>query len=117
LPNNARAHLGRSHALFAASQYADSARSLARAIELDPEYALRRFDFIRIAGGPDAFVARFNELEKAAQAGKTPQLQLLLAYICYQMQRPEEAKIAVAAAQQALPSSIPVDLLKTAIDE
>jgi len=117
LPNNARAHLVRSQALFAAGQYAGSVHSLARAIELDLEYALRPFDFIRIAGGPDAFIARFNELEKAVQTGKTPQLQLLLAYVYYQMQRPEEARIAVAAAQQALPSSIPVDLLKTAIDK
>jgi tetratricopeptide (TPR) repeat protein len=117
LPNNARAHLGRSHALFAAGQYAGSVRSLAQAIELDLAYVVRPFDMIRIAGGPDAFVARFNELEKAVQTGKTPQLQLLLAYIYHQMQRPEEARIAVAAAQQALPSSIPVDLLKTAIDK
>ena len=68
-------------------------------------------------GGPDAFINRFNELEKAAKAGRTPQLQLLLAYIYYQMERPQEAKVAIEIAYNAMPSSVPVGLLKAAIGQ
>jgi tetratricopeptide (TPR) repeat protein len=117
LPNNARAHLGRSHALLAAGEYAGSALALAEAIELDSQLVLRQWDLVRIVGGPDAFISRFNELEKAAKAGRAPQLQLLLAYIYYQMERPQEAKVAIEIAYNAMPSSVPVDLLKAAIGQ
>lgn len=117
LPSNARAHLGRSHALLAAGEFARSALSLASAIELDPQYALKQSDLVRIVGGPDAFIARFNELDKLVQTGHTPQLQLLLAYIYHQMERPQEAKAAIATAQNALPSSTAVSSLKAVIDQ
>jgi tetratricopeptide (TPR) repeat protein len=115
LPSSARAQLGRSHALLAAGEYPASALALVRAIELHPQDALKKIDLVRIVGGADAFVARFNELDEAVETGKTPQLQLLLAYIYYQMERPEEAKTAVAAARYALPMSISVGLLERAI--
>jgi len=114
-PTDPSAHLGRSHALLATAEYDASAASLAKAMELDPQYVLKKTDLIKIVGGPDAFIARFNELDETVQAGEAPLLQFLLAYIYYQMDRLEEARIAIEAAQRILPSSIPIDLLKAAI--
>lgn len=114
-PTDPRAHLGRSHALLATGQYDASAVSLAKAMELDPRFVLKQADLIDIVGGPDAFIARFNDLDEAVQAGEAPMLQFLLAYIYYQMERPMEGRAAIEAAQGILPSSIAVDLLKAAI--
>jgi tetratricopeptide (TPR) repeat protein len=110
-----RAHLGRSHALLAAGQYDASAASLAKALELDAQYALTKVDMVDLVGGPDAFLARFNELNEAVQSREAPMLQLLLAYICYQMDRPVEARSALEAAQEILPTSVAIDKLKAAV--
>jgi tetratricopeptide (TPR) repeat protein len=114
-PNDPRAHLGRSHALLAAGEYAASAASLALAVEIDPQSVVKRCDLIEIIGGPDAFIVRFNDLNETVQAKASPQLQFLLAYIYYQMDRAEEARTAIEAAQRTLPSSISIDLLKAEI--
>ncbi len=114
-PTDSHAHLGRSQALLAAGQLDDSAMSLAKAIELDPERVLEKVDLIDTVGGPDAFIARFNELDEALQTSDAPMLHLLMAYICLQMDRPEEAQVALDTAQRLLPSSRPISLLKAAV--
>jgi hypothetical protein len=114
-PNMARDHLGKFQTLFAAGEFRPGALSLAKAIELDPKRALQRTDLISISGGPDAFIARFRDLSRNLQAGDTPQLQFLLAYICYQMERPEEARTAIDVARRGLPSSLAVEILGSAI--
>ncbi len=114
-PNDARAHLGKGHALLAAGRYLDSALSIAKAVELDLPAVLQRTDLIQLVGGPDPFIRHFNELDRLIQADGVPQLQFLMAYIYYQMERPAEAKAAIDAAQKQLPSSVPIDLLRSAI--
>jgi len=114
-PTDPRAHLGRSHALLAIGQYDASAASLAKAVELDPQFVLKKADLVEVVGGPDVFIARFNDLDEAVQAGAAPMLEFLLAYIYYQMERPVEGRAAIEAAQRILPSSISIDRLKTAI--
>lgn len=116
-PHDARAYLGKGHALLAAGQYIDSALSVAKAVELDVPYVLQRTDLIQLVGGPDAFIAHFNELDRLIEADGGPQIQFLMAYIYYQMDRPTEAKAAIDAAQRLLPASIPIDLLKGAIGQ
>lgn len=114
-PRDARAYLGKGHALLAAGQYLDSALSVAKAVELDLPAVLQRTDLIQLVGGPDAFIAHFNELDRLIEADGGPQIQFLMAYIYYQMDRPAEAKAAIQAAQSLLPSSVPIDLLRNAI--
>jgi tetratricopeptide (TPR) repeat protein len=114
-PTDPRPHLGRSHALLATGQYDASAMALAKAMELDARVVLKKTDLIQAVGGPDAFIARFNVLDETAQAGDAPMLQFLLAYIYYQMDRLQEARTASEIAQRLLPSSVPIDLLKTAL--
>jgi tetratricopeptide (TPR) repeat protein len=114
-PYEPRVHLGHSHASLAAGQYDASAASLARALGLDSRYVLTKVDMVDLVGGPDAFLARFNDLNEAVQSREAPMLQLLLAYICYQMDRPVEARAAIEAAQKILPVSVAIDKLKAAI--
>lgn len=116
-PHDARAYLGKGHALLAAGQYIDSALSVAKAVELDLSAVLQRTDLIQLVGGPDAFIAHFNELDRLIEADGGPQIQFLMAYIYYQMDRPQEAKAAIDAAQKLLPASIPIDLLRGAIGQ
>ncbi len=113
-PEEARAYLGRFQALFGAAEFLGSALSLAKAIELDPKRALQRTDLVWISGGPEAFITRFNDLTQVAQAGDAPQLQFLLAYIYYQMERPEEARVAIDTARKGLPSSVAAEILSSA---
>jgi len=115
-PRDARPQIGRSHALLAAGEYRGSAVCLAKAIELDPRYTLRKLDLIEAVGGPDQFVQRITDLQQRAKTSNAPGLQLLLAYIYQQMDRPEEATAAVRAAKKGLPSSRSVNLLEAAIE-
>lgn len=114
-PGDSRAYLGKSQALLAAGEYAGSVLFLARAIELDPGRTLAKTNLVEILGGPDSFVRRITNLEEAAAASDAPQLQLLLAYIYHQMDRPQEARAAIEAAESKLPPSLPIDLLKATV--
>jgi hypothetical protein len=114
-PHDARGYLGKGHALLAAGEYLDSALSVAKAVELDLPAVLQRTDLIQVVGGPDAFIAHFNELDRRIEADGGPQIQFLMAYIYYQMDRPQEAKVAIDAAQKLLPASMPIDLFRSAL--
>ncbi len=114
-PADARAYLGKGHALLAAGEYVSSAVFLAKAIEIDPQRTLAKADLVETLGGPDAFVERINDLERCAEAGASPQLHFLLAYVNYQMDRPAEAGTALAAAEKGLPPSVAISLLKAAL--
>ena len=114
-PYEPHAHLGHSHASLAAGRYDASAASLAKALGLDSRYVLTKVDMVDLVGGPDAFLARFNELNEAVQSREAPMLEFLLAYICYQMDRPVEARLAIEAAQKTLPASVAIAALKAAI--
>lgn len=114
-PNEVRAYLGRCQALFAVGEFQGSGASLAQAIERDPEKALQKVDLVWTSGGPEAFIARFNGLAKHAEAGNDAQLHLLLAYVYYQMERPDEASTAIETARRGLPSSTAVEALSRII--
>ena len=114
-PGDSRACIGKSHALFAAGEYLSSALVLAQAIEMDPRRTLERVDLVNAVGGPDLFLRRITDLEQSGKTGDAPQLQFLLAYVYYQMDRPDEAKTAIEAARKELPHALCVDLLKEAV--
>jgi len=116
-PTDARPQIGRSRALLAAGEYLGSAASLAKAIELDPRSALAKADLIEILGGVDRCIQRITDLQQQAETNSAPGLQLLLAYICYEMNELQGAKTAIRAAKRGLPSSPSVDLLQAAIEQ
>ena len=115
-PTDAKPQIGRSHALLAAGEYLGSAAALAKAIELDPRSALAQSDLIEVLGGVDRCIQRITDLQQQAETKSAPGLQLLLAYVCYEMNEPKEAKIAIQAAKKGSPSSPSVDLLQAAIE-
>ncbi len=114
-PGDSRAYLGKGQALLAAGEYVSSALFLARAIELDPRRTLAKTNLVEVLGGPDSFVRRISDLEETAANSHTPLLQFLLAYIYYQMDRPQAAQVAIEAAAKELPASLSIDLLKAAV--
>jgi len=114
-PNDPRVLLGKSHALFAAGQFASSAFFLGKAVELDTKYVLQRRDLVKIAGTPDAFLDRFAELSESIKTEGIPQLQLLLSYVLYQMNAPEEAKAAIDKAWKKRPTSASINLFRKAV--
>ncbi len=114
-PGDSRAYLGKSQALLAAGEYVSSALFLARALELDTRRTLGRTDLVEVLGGPDSFVRRISDLEETAADSDAPLLQFLLAYIYYQMDRPQAAQAAIEAAEKELPASLSLDLLKAAV--
>lgn len=114
-PNDGRPLLGKSYALFGAGEYLSSALYLARALELDPRAVLGRSDLVHAIGGPTVFAARITDLEQCAKTGDAPQLQFLLAYVYGQMNRPVEAKAALAAAEKQLSPSPALNLLKAVV--
>lgn len=116
-PTNAKPQIGRSHALLAVGEYLNSAASLAKAIELDPRSALAKADLIEILGGVDRCIQRITDLQQQAETNSAPGLQLLLAYICYEMNELQGAQTAIRAAKKGLPSSPSVDLLQAAIEQ
>jgi hypothetical protein len=121
IPHDVRANLRKSQALLAAGEYLSSASFLARAIELDARSAapnvapVRKVNVVDAIGGPDAFVQRITDLEEHARTNDAPQLQFLLAYIYYQMDRRPEAQAAMEAARKGLPGSTALNLLEAAI--
>jgi TolA-binding protein len=115
-PNDANAYLGKGQALFAAGEYPDSGTTLARAVELDPKSALRKVDLVTMAGGPDGFIDRFNELARRAEDSPLPSRHFLLAYVYYQMDQLEQAKRAIEAARSGSFSPTAVEALRAAIE-
>ena len=73
-------------------------------------------DLVEAIGGPDQFIQRITDLQQRAETNSAPGLQLLLAYVYQQMDRPDEARTAIRAAKKGLPSSMSVDLLQAAIE-
>lgn len=114
-PEEARPYLRKAHALLAAGEYVSSALILGKALEFDPRESLGQVDLIEALGGPDPFVERIGDLEQRAEQNDAPQLQFLLAYIYYQMDRPPQAKAAIETAARQLPSSPAIDILRSAI--
>jgi len=114
IPHDPRAHLGKSHALLAVGDYVNSAASLARAVELDAQLALKKVNLVETIGGPDSFVERISKLEELAQGGDAS-LQFVLAYVYHQMDRLNEAKTAVEASRTGSVSSIAVGRLAAVI--
>jgi hypothetical protein len=116
-PSNPHAHLGRSWALLAMGDFKNSTLFVMKAIDLDAATTLAKVDLVNLIGGPDLFVQRVTDLEqRAEQASAAPEQQFLLAYIYYQMDRPAEARAALAAASKALPYSRPVTLFQVALN-
>jgi len=116
-PDDPLAYAGKSHALFAAGEYMSSALFLSRALEIFPEYAQLKIDLEAMVGDIDKLETRVVDVEEWLERSNAAELQFLLAYVYYQMDRPERAKEAIDAAYEKMPMAPPVITLKKAIYE
>jgi len=116
-PDDPLAYAGKSHALFASGEYMSSALFLSRALQIFPEYARFKIDIEAMVGDRDKLETRVVDVEEWVKRSGAPELQFLLAYVYYQMDRPRPAKEAIDAACEKMPQSPAVLALKKAIED
>lgn len=114
--NDPLAYAGKSHALFAAGEYMSSALFLSKALKIFPEYARFRINLEAMVGDRDKLESRIVDVERWLKRSNAPELQFLLGYVYYQMDRPDRAKEAIDAAYKEMPDSSAVIALRKAID-
>jgi tetratricopeptide (TPR) repeat protein len=116
-PNDPLAYAGRSHALCAAGEYMSSALFLSRALEIFPEYARFKIDIVAMVGDKDKLESRIVDVKLWLERSGAGELQFLLAYVYYQMDRIDDAKDVIDSAYMKMPESVAVVALKKAIDD
>jgi tetratricopeptide (TPR) repeat protein len=110
------AYAGKSHALFASGEYMSSALYLSRALQIFPEYVRFKIDIVAMVGDKDTLDTRVADVEEWLKKTDAPELYFLLAYVYYQMDKPQSAKEAIDAASEMMPDAQPVLVLKKAIE-
>lgn len=116
-PNDPLGYAGKSVALFASGEYLSSSLFLARALEIFPEYAKVKIDLVGMIGDKDTVENRILEARDWMDKSDSGELEFLLSYIYYQMDRLEFAKQSIEAAAKKMPDSPAVAAMKKAIDE
>jgi tetratricopeptide (TPR) repeat protein len=116
-PDDPLAYAGKSHALFASGEYMSSALFLSRALQIFPEYARFKIDIVAMVGDRDKLESRVVDVEEWVKRSGAPELQFLLAYVYYQMDRLQPAKEAIDAACEQMPQAPAVLALKKAIED
>ncbi len=117
-PGEALAYAGRSHALFAAGEYMSSALHLSRALEISPEYAKTKVDFLAILGTDDKeqLNNRIAEIEQWYKKSDEADLKFLLGYIYCQVGEIDKAKEAIDTARTRMSNLSAVDALMKVIE-
>jgi tetratricopeptide (TPR) repeat protein len=116
-PNDPLGYAGKSVALFGSGEYLSSALFLARALEIFPEYAKVKIDLVGMIGDKDTVENRILEARDWMDKSDSGELEFLLSYIHYQMDRLEFARQSIEAAAKKMPNSPAVAAMKKAIDE
>ena len=116
-PNDPLGYAGKSVALFGSGEYLSSALFLARALEIFPEYAKVKIDLVGMIGDKDTVENRILEARDWMDKSDSGELEFLLSYIYYQMDRLEFARQSIEAAAKKMPDSPAVAAMKKVIDE
>ena len=116
-PNDPLGYAGKSVALFGSGEYLSSALFLARALEIFPEYAKVRVDLVGMIGDKDTVENRILEAREWMDKSNSGELEFLLSYVYYQMDRLEFARQMIESAVKKMPNSPAVAAMKKAIDE
>jgi tetratricopeptide (TPR) repeat protein len=116
-PNDPLGYAGKSVALFASGEYLSSSLFLARALEIFPEYAKVKIDLVGMIGDKDTVENRILEARDWMDKSDSGEMEFLLSYIYYQMDRLEFARQSVETAAKKMPDSLAVAAIKKAIDE
>jgi tetratricopeptide (TPR) repeat protein len=116
-PDDPLAYAGKSHALFAAGEYMSSALFLSRCLQIFPGYAKFKIDIVSMVGSRDLLESRVVDVEECLKRSGAPELQFLLAYVYYQLDRLKPAQEAIDAAYKMMPQAPAVLALKKAIED
>lgn len=116
-PSDPLGYAGKSIALFATGEYMSSALFLARALEVFPEYAKFRIDLVSMIGDKDTVENSILDAREWCTRSDSGELEFLLSYIYYQMDRMEFAKMMIEEAANKMPDSTVVAAMKKAIEE
>jgi len=116
-PDDPLGYAGKSYALFAAGEYMSSSLFLARALEIFPGYAKLKIDLVGMIGDKDTVENRILEAREWLDRSGSGELEFLLSYVYYQMDRLEFARIAIESAAKKIPDSKAVAAMNKAIYE
>lgn len=116
-PDDPLGYAGKCIALFATGEYMSSSLFLARALEIFPGYAKVRIDLVAIIGDRDTLENRILDVREWATRSDSGELEFLLSYIYYQMDRMEFAKQMIKKAAEKMSDSAAVAAMKKAVDE
>jgi tetratricopeptide (TPR) repeat protein len=116
-PNDPLGYAGKSLALFGSGEYLSSSLFLARALEIFPGYAEVRVDLAGMIGDKDTVENRILEARGWMDRSDSGELEFLLSYIYYQMDRMEFSRQSIDAAAKKMPDSPAVAAMKKAVDE
>ncbi|OQA01769.1 MAG: hypothetical protein BWY69_01265 [Planctomycetes bacterium ADurb.Bin401] len=115
-PRDPLAYAGRSHALFASGEYMSSAYYLMRAIKIFPSYTRVKVDLNAMIPDKDRLESRIADVTRWIERTESPELQFLLSYVYYQLDKPEQARGLIDAAAEKLEDNAAVTALKQAIE-
>jgi len=113
---SAAALAGRAHCLFVVGEYMSSSFYLKKALTISPEYANKQIDLGDLLGDKDLVDSRFHDLMKWQQLSKSPELAFLLAYVLYNVDRPDTALKFIDIAAEKMSDSPAVMILKRVIE-
>jgi tetratricopeptide (TPR) repeat protein len=116
-PNDPLGYAGKSIALFATGEYMSSSLFLARALDIFPEYAKFKVDLIGMIGDKDTIENSILDVREWSTRSDSGELEFLLSYVYYQLDRMEFARMMIEAAAKKMPDSMAVAAMKKAIDE
>jgi len=116
-PNDPLGYAGKSVALFGSGEYLSSALFLARAIEVFPEYPKAKVDLVGMIGDKDTVENRILEAKEWLDKSGSGELEFLLSYVYYQMDRLEFARQMIESAAKKMPDSPAVAAMKKAVEE
>ncbi len=116
-PDDPLGYAGKSIALFATGEYMSSSLFLARALEIFPGYAKFKVDLIGMIGDKDMVENRILDAREWATRSDSGELEFLLSYVYYQLNRMEFARQMIEDAIKKMPDSAAVAAMKKAIDE
>ena len=94
-----------------------SAYFLARAINIFPGYVKFKIDLNAMIPDKDRLESRIADVKQWVEKTQSAELSFLLAYIYYQLDKPEPATEAIDVAAGKIPGSASIKALKQAIEE
>jgi len=115
MPKDPRPYTGKSFALFAAGEYMSSAYYLNCAIEMEPTLAEKKYDMAALIGDRDTFENRLIEITTWQERSGSGELAFLMAYIYYHDGKIAKAASAIKTAEEKMPDSKAVAILKNII--